>query len=211
VDLGSAWRSVGVDFNRYLSALRKQFGKLSVVRCWESHLDGFPHVHALILFKDWSFKGFSHVNLKGKLSYRVYSVNSVKGCWDHGHSDVLAMSSTQAGFGYVGKYLRKSVQVSDDSKVVKTLALCWDFRKRAYSLSGDWRLQASDLIVPLTSNSNLDSGVPSFLSLPSERSEALSWSLFGLYKGDHVLLGSDGGDLGISAIRELLDSGLMQR
>jgi len=209
VGLTTAWRSIGVDFNRYLSYLRKKYGKLSVVRCWESHLDGYPHVHALIYFQSWSFKGFSHVNLKGKLTYRVYSRRAVQKGWRHGHVDVLAMSSVHSGFHYVSKYLCKSVQVSGESKVVKTLALCWQFRKRAFSLSGDWQLAPSDLIVD-GANSNSVSVVPGFSGVSSDVSTEISWKMFGLMLHGHALLGDDGGDLEVSAVDELLNDGLLQ-
>jgi len=215
--LVDAWRSrVGIDFNRWLSYLRKKYGKLSVVRCWESHLDGYPHVHALVYFQESDFKCFSHIGLKGKnkgkLSYRVFSSSAVKRGWAHGHVDVLAMSSVHAGFSYIGKYLRKSVQISGNSKnsnVVKTLALCWRFHKRAFSVSGDWSLAPSDLIVAGT-NSNSVSDGPGFSQVVFD-SGLVEWSLFGIFMGDHVLLGSDGGDLEISGIDALFDAGLKQR
>lgn len=218
IDLVVAWVSLGPFLNGYLSYLRRRYGKIAVLRCWESHVDGYPHIHVLILFKDWSFKGFSYRSKKkatyGKLMYAVDSKDSIARGWSYGHVKVLAVSSVHSGFSYVGKYLRKSVRVSEGdsgSAVVKTLALCWDFHKRAYSLSGDWSLAPSDLIVPLKSNSN--SGVPFWALLDGSRRYCgvVSWKLYGFYKGDSVFLSSDSGVLDVSMVNDLGYSGLLHR
>ena len=37
VDLRDAWLDVGVDFNRFMSRVRKMFGRVSMVRVFEAH------------------------------------------------------------------------------------------------------------------------------------------------------------------------------
>jgi len=57
------------------------------------------------------------------------------------------MSSLSGGFYYLKKYLLKSIDVEKKgSKVLKTLALCWAYRKRAFSVSGLFRQLLHDLI-----------------------------------------------------------------
>jgi len=64
------------------------------------------------------------------------------------------MSSLAGGFHYLKKYLLKNINVEKaDSKTLKTLALCWAYRKRAFSVSGLFRRLLSDLITYLH-NSN---------------------------------------------------------
>ena len=119
--LQESWINNGSDFNRSRSYLFKKYGRLSIVRCWESHEDGFSHIHALIYFHTHSFKGFSHRNKKGKLTYRAYGRDDIERCWKHGHVDVQLMSSLSSGFRYLSKYLSKSVEADDkDRKTVKT-------------------------------------------------------------------------------------------
>lgn len=64
------------------------------------------------------------------------------------------MSSSGGAFSYQKKYLLKSINSEEkDSKAVKTLALCWVYRKRAFSVSGLFRQLLHDLI-KYTHNSN---------------------------------------------------------
>jgi len=57
------------------------------------------------------------------------------------------MGSLAGGFSYLKKYLLKNINAEKaDSKALKTLALCWAYRKRAFSVSGRFRQLLSDLI-----------------------------------------------------------------
>jgi len=50
------------------------------------------------------------------------------------------MSSLAGGLSYLTKYLLKGIDFERaDSKGLKTLALCWVYRKRAFSVSGRFR------------------------------------------------------------------------
>jgi len=67
------------------------------------------------------------------------------------------MYSLAGEFSYQKKYLLKNVDAGKaDSKALKTLALCWAYRKRAFSVSGSFRQLLSDLIKYLH-NSNRQS------------------------------------------------------
>jgi len=57
------------------------------------------------------------------------------------------MHSLAGGFSYQKKYLLKNIDAEKaDSKALKTLALCWVYRKRAFSVSGRFRQLLHDLI-----------------------------------------------------------------
>jgi hypothetical protein len=43
--IDEAWERVGEDFNRWITDLRKQYGKIDVLRAWESQRARTPHGH----------------------------------------------------------------------------------------------------------------------------------------------------------------------
>ena len=51
-----AWETIGEDFNRWIRNLRKKFGRVSYLRCWEASKRGYPHVHLLMIFHDYTFR-----------------------------------------------------------------------------------------------------------------------------------------------------------
>ena len=74
----------------------------------------------------------------------------------HSNVDVKAMSSLAGGFSYLKKYLLKGIDLEKtDSKGLKTLALCWVYRKRAFSVSGSFRKALTDLITDLHNSNKL--------------------------------------------------------
>jgi len=76
----------------------------------------------------------------------VHSKKVIAGGW-HSNVDVKGMHSLAGGFSYQKKYLLKNIDAEKaDSKALKTLALCWAYRKRAFSVSGRFRQLLSDLI-----------------------------------------------------------------
>jgi len=135
-DRVSAWDNISKEWNRYISAIRKKFGKVHVFRVWESSKKGYPHIHALMLFDTVSFDVFEHWNKKKlKSQFRIQQKSQFSKSW-HSNVDVLAVNSIRGSIGYLLKYLRKvhSGQLSNDW----ALANMWVFRKRSYSLSGDF-------------------------------------------------------------------------
>jgi len=144
-----AWCNVGVEFNRFMSQIRKEFGKVACCRVFESSENGYPHIHLILLFESTWFNVFR--DRKGR--FRVHSKKLIARGW-HSHVDVQAMSSLSGCFHYLKKYLLKNTNFEKtDSKALKTLALCWAYRKRAFSVSGHFRRLLSDLITYLH-NSN---------------------------------------------------------
>ena len=141
--LDLAWEEVGKDFNRWLSGLRRKYGKVHVLRAWEAQRDGFPHIHCVLYFEEYEFKTFFYngkwrVDLKGEISKN----------WHWGFVDVFALASLGSGVGYVVKYLTKVhgcllKEVIDD-KMVLTLAMMWIFKKRAFSVSKGFKELSCD-------------------------------------------------------------------
>ena len=147
--VGEAWQQVGIDYNRFITAFRKKYGKTSVLRVWESQQNGYPHIHFLAICENQEFNTF-HYNNK----WRVDEKDTIANMWKGGFSDIEALSSTKGGMTYISKYLGKlhtiGSQVPDEeyttnedslsnlvSKAsVLTLSMMWLFRKRAFSLSG---------------------------------------------------------------------------
>lgn len=136
-----AWQNIGSEFNAFMARIRRQFGTVSSCRVFESFENGYPHIHCILLFK----REFS-VFRDRKGNFRVREKHVFAEAW-HSNVDVKAMSSLAVGFAYLKKYLLKGIDFENaDSKGLKTLALCWIYRKRAFSVSGQFRQALSDLI-----------------------------------------------------------------
>lgn len=159
------WLNVGVEFNRFMACARKQFGKVSCCRVFESYDNGYPHIHCILLFQRW----FS-VFRDSKGNFRVHEKDVLAKGW-HSNIDVKAMSSLSGGLSYLKKYLLKGINRSEaDSKGLKTLALCWTYRKRAFSVSGQFRNTLSDLISNMhNSNKKTVQTTLSGKKIPEER------------------------------------------
>jgi len=132
--LDVVWKGIVDDFNRWISGLRRRFGRIHVLRAWEANDDGYPHVHCVLYFEESEFETFFY---NGK--WRVQMKHEIAKNWRWGFVDVIALSSLGAGVGYVTKYLTKVHDALEkgrgDHKAILTLAMMWIFRKRAYSIS----------------------------------------------------------------------------
>jgi len=203
--VGEAWERVGEDYNRWISALRARYGEASIFRVWEAQKSGYPHIHAVVLFKDQEFEAFHHGD-----AWRVQEKRDVEGLWAHGFTDIEALASTVGGLRYVIKYLGKLHRLGVQGEAsageasdpglsglvsrasVLTLSLMWAFRKRAYSVSGDW----IDLIHDWH-NSNSDPEIGQLLEVlqldleGGAPAEALRrWVLLGFWAGELIKGGS---------------------
>lgn len=146
---GQAWEQIGTQFNGFMSYVRSKFGQVSSCRVFEAFDNGHPHIHCILLFKEHSFSVFRD----GKGQFRVHEKDVIAEGW-HSNVDVKAMSSVSGGLKYLKKYLLKGVDSETaDRKGLKTLTLCWAYRKRAFSVSGQFRKSLTDLITDLH-NSN---------------------------------------------------------
>ncbi len=137
--LDEAWELVGSDFNRWISAMRKRYGRIDVIRCWEAQNDGYPHIHCILVFHDVDFETFFY---NGK--WRISKKREMEKYWGWGFSDMFALYSLGAGVGYVMKYVTKVnnalLAEKRNRNDVLSLALMWIFRKRAFSVSRDFGL-----------------------------------------------------------------------
>ena len=66
-----AWHDVSLEYNRAITRLRQKFGKISVLRVWESFRNGYPHIHAIFLFDDKRFNVFEHWTTNNKSTFRI--------------------------------------------------------------------------------------------------------------------------------------------
>ena len=176
---GEAWENIGAEFNGFMSHLRRKFGKVSSCRVFESFKNGYPHIHCILIFKH-SFTVFR--DSKGQ--FRIHEKQIIAQGW-HSNVDVKAMSSIGGGLSYLKKYLLKGIDVENaDSKGLKTLALCWAYRKRAFSVSGQFRQALSDLISYLhNSNKPLVQ-----VTLTGEKLIEEQFFLIGFVKGEDIHL-----------------------
>lgn len=171
-NLIDAWQSLGEDFNRFVSALRRRYGKLEHFRVWESYESGYPHIHAVVLFEEAKFKVFPYWDKENTLTFRIKEKEDLAQLW-HSHIDVQAISSLKNVFSYLKKHQEKVIlglsgSIQESEKVVgfdlenikglRTLFLCWLFRKRSFSVSGRFQMVLSDLISTLH-NSNMEKQV----------------------------------------------------
>jgi Bacteriophage replication gene A protein (GPA). len=139
ISLADSWESeISRRFNRWISGVRSKFGKVSVLRSWESFESGYPHVQVLLYFHSQEFNVFRH---NGK--FRVQEKEDLQ-CGYSSHIDIQAMHSWKGAVKYLGKYILKQLtneemdQPEDQNKQLLTLALCWIFRKQSYSMSRDF-------------------------------------------------------------------------
>ena len=182
-----AWSDVGSSWNRYLSGLKRKFGKFQVVRSWESYKNGYPHIHALVMFENQEFNVFLD---DGKVpKFRIKNKSDFEN-W-HSFVDVQAVRTYQGALKYITKEIFKVHLFNDteDKKYNLTLALMWLFSKRGFSISKRF----VDLIRVLhNSNKKRESKQINLEGI--EIMDGWKWEFIGIYpssalnlKGDEVL------------------------
>ena len=173
-----AWQNVGVEFNRCMANLRKQYGRISITRTWESFENGYPHIHAILIFQDHKFKVFPSYEGTADKPKRVWLVESKADMEKYWHSfiKVKAVYSLRGGLKYLAKYISKCASYdSEDTKAVLTLAMCWVFRKKAFYVSGQFRKALTDLISAICSSKTKKIQ----LNLMGERLQPNVWRVLG--------------------------------
>jgi hypothetical protein len=135
-----AWQRIGIEFNLYRANFRKNHGKFSVMRTWESFENGHPHVHAIFIFEEKRFRVFPsyELNKNGelKLVWRIHEKGEFVPYW-HSWQDIKAVYNVRGSLNYLKKYILKCAEYShDDIKGKRTLAMCWVFCKKAFYVSG---------------------------------------------------------------------------
>lgn len=136
--LQEAWKTIAKDFNRFRANLQKQFGNLSLVRIFEATRNGYPHIHAILVFHDHLFNAFPKFSRRhDRLVWRVQETENIKKYW-HSFIDVQAVHSLDNPLRYLKKYLTKSITAETKAQaVINTLAMTWKFKRRSFALSSD--------------------------------------------------------------------------
>jgi len=153
--LDDAWKNLGKRINLFIAKLRQRYGNISCVRTYEAHLNGYPHVCLIVIFKNRRFKVFSHNEFDKEsgrwvVRYRVYKKPEIADFWSYGFVDIQGIMSIKDVMGYVVKYVTKVYEdagfnerlMNEDKlqakrKALLTLALCWFYEKRSYGVSHD--------------------------------------------------------------------------
>lgn len=163
-----SWRSIGKDLNLFLSNLKKRYGAIQDLRCFESFKNGYPHVHLIIHFSDFRFPVFRHRDKKGKLSFLVDKALKDEFC-GYWHSYVKIEGVKNMGaVGYLLKYITKAMYTADG---YMTIAYLWLFGRRSYGVSGKFvyavALECERIVAPLLDtlqrNSNCDDFIWTYL------------------------------------------------
>jgi hypothetical protein len=234
--LDQLWESVGDAFNKWITRLKashkwfleynevkgkwERVSEIQVIRVWEAHKSGRPHIHALLFFRSSEFEVFRWNGI-----WRIQEKGEFE--WEYGFVDVEALRSLREGVSYVTKYLGKLHEwgVTEDIEEEVTLeeregdsllhslpwgasrltlSLLWVFRKKCFSLSKNWKGRRSpfDWISAMrSSNSQLGLKVR---QVDLEGQKVWIWVRLGSYSGS---LG--GGpppwskDLTLAEVREL--------
>lgn len=145
-----AWVNIGIEFNRAVSHIKRKFGNCSILRAWEGFKNGYPHIHAIMVFHDAMFDVFEHQKTDNKSEYRIQQKQEFEDSW-HSWVDVIAVSSIGGAIRYLTKYLRKTHGYSAETNL--TQAQMWINRKQSFSMSHDF-LNSLRLVYANLHNSN---------------------------------------------------------
>lgn len=187
-----AWKNIGRDLNRFLTALRNKYGEIAQVRAFEAFKSGYPHVHLLVYFKEHSFTTFKHKSFHGgkvNVSFRVPNRDrkAIQSMY-HSNVDIKVMKSLKEGVRYVYKYTLKSLtaikdlpDTADSRKILLTQTLLWVFGKRSFHTGGEFlkaikahRQQEQSLRTSVNEQSRSRLEQSMHYSIPSPIQEAIS-------------------------------------
>ena len=141
IDWKHSWVRSGVDFNRYMSNLRRTFGKINVGRAFEAHVSGVCHVHVIVHFLEYSFAVASWYSKKAKgyiLRVSDFERERIRKHWvrRNGFVNIQGMPNLLDGLRYLEKYIVKSSSyLANDpkNKGLKTITCNGVFGKRSFS------------------------------------------------------------------------------
>ena len=150
--LDESWKIISEQYNRTVSAIKRKFGNVAILRVFESFQNGYPHIHAIMLFDDFQFDVFEHWNKRGtKSSFRIKQKSDFEKYW-HSHVDITAVHTIKGALGYLTKYLKKAYD--KDSKYKLTLAMLWLHHKQAFAISGKFKQMLEQIRLDTRSLSN---------------------------------------------------------
>lgn len=144
ITLKEAWKNVSGEINNFFRYLEHKYGKIVKMRVFEAFEDGFPHVHAILIFKEHKFQVTKYRSRETKKIY--YKLNDKElGIFQRAwHSYIMVKGIYSAnGLNYVLKYVTKNHIKTDNCK---TLAYTWFFKKQLYSISKDFLGSVTNLV-----------------------------------------------------------------
>jgi len=142
-----AWGHIQPDYNRFITAFRKKYGKTWALKCFESFENGYPHIHLLLITKtpwevsprrkeikkkDGSVRWITEYRLK---DYK--KKKEISNLWSSGFVDIKSPSSVNSLRNYVYKDVVKQFKGDLGRQNKLSLTLNWLFRKRSFSVSGE--------------------------------------------------------------------------
>lgn len=156
-----AYDYVGKDFNRFISALRKAFRRIQIVRVWESQERGTPHIHALLTFQDktWAYEFRRSKKNHRVRKPRIFGYKEIKKYWPY-YSDVQAVEDYERTVWYLKKYLTKQLEHKEDKDIL-ACAHQMIYNNHTYYVPNNENINRAireknpDLITPI-SNSNYE-------------------------------------------------------
>jgi len=142
-----AWGISSKNWNRFLTAVRKRYGRIEFIRTLESQKNGYPHIHGIMGFLEHKFDVELYEGRDGKLTVRLYSLeerDSIKKLWPMGFVNIQCPNDKKDAVRYITKYITKTCDNSADPSRSGTLSrsLAWFTRRRGFTVSR----QFADLI-----------------------------------------------------------------
>jgi hypothetical protein len=137
-----AWERRGREYNLWITRMRKQYGRIEVMKTYETFESGYPHINVIAIFRDTKFTVFQHKSrrmegkqLIEKLTWRIEEKREMEKYF-HSNIDVQAVQTPKQAISYILKYITKELHATTrEPKHNLTLALMWLFRARAFSIS----------------------------------------------------------------------------
>lgn len=157
--LDEAWENIGSEFNLWITNLRNKYGKIHYVAFPQAFPGlkgkayGYPHFHVILLFEDHEFSVFRRMekDREGKLGivYRIEEKDELEsqGKW-HSFTDVKALSSMKAVWNYAKKHCYNA-GFGDHEEAVLNNSIMWNYRKRSFCMSGEFRKKYAEFIKTL--------------------------------------------------------------
>ena len=223
--LNEAWQRISEEWNLWKTNIENKYGHVDALKFIQAFpgkgsARGYPHIHAVLLFKEADFQVFPHMetNDEGELelAYRISEKDQVEdqGKW-HSWIDIKALSSVGAAVNYCRKYAQSTCYVATEGfdkdlaedgsqdKAVLTSSLLWLFEKQTYSMSHGFKGAMHDLIA-------LMQGSKTFQAVLDGKPLPLwSWQCLGVFDG--MMLGLDPGTWTASLEAEDVDRLISRR
>jgi len=182
-DIITAWGNIGTEWANFKKNIEKQFGKVSCFRTWESTKKYYPHIHAIIIFKEYKFPVFSHVDKKGKKSFRIpsHDKDKISSYW-HSHVDIQGVSNTSGAVRELKKYITKDLC---SKKGDITNSMIWVFGKQSYAISRDFAgLLDNNLSSKMFQDVRADDLIKR--EMANCHQEGLDWRFVGVFRGKKI-------------------------